>query len=305
MYRHRNTPHFETLEIRTALDASGVFGPHFEPSEFVKENPNGSLRFASLRVGEVTNFDDPFGPSIVLEDSDVVKVAERDVSMGQVKAYLHGFADSLGTDLIIETADLRFSSWGSGSGSTSQQFNHYMQTQLESFEICEGLEFSSAVRFDLPGEGGEFFTGGFLEIGEDGRGGLLRGGDIVEVVENYDISVDPVKTELTVNTMFGDEMAFTVNADKTLTDEFGRIWTATADYSILDPDAVDQVVGEEVGIEAGEGVVGDIDGNGVVEFADFLILSNNFGQETDQGDLNGDGTVDFADFLLLADNFGN
>lgn len=280
----------EILETRTALDASAVFGPQFEPSEFVKENPNGTLRFASLRVGETTDFNEPFGDPILLDDADIVEVREHELSMGRVKAYLHGFADSLGTDLIIETLDIRFSSWGNGSGSTSRQFEDYMESQIDTFKPCVGLQFSGAVRFDLPGEGGELFTGGFLEIGEDGRGGLLRGGDIVEVVEGYDISVDLTGSELTVDAMFG-EMVFAINPDKTLTDEFGRIWTPSEDYTVA-ADAVDEVLG-------------DIDGNGVVEFADFLILSSNFGKETDQGDLNSDGRVDFADFLLLADNFGN
>ena len=53
---------------------------------------------------------------------------------------------------------------------------------------------------------------------------------------------------------------------------------------------------------------GDIDGNGVVEFADFLVLSNNFGNEVDSheaGDLDCNGVVEFADFLALSANFGN
>ena len=53
--------------------------------------------------------------------------------------------------------------------------------------------------------------------------------------------------------------------------------------------------------------LGDLDGNGMVEFADFLTLSANFGQPaTDhtQGDIDCSGTVDFADFLTLSANFG-
>ena len=52
---------------------------------------------------------------------------------------------------------------------------------------------------------------------------------------------------------------------------------------------------------------GDLDGNGTVEFADFLILSGNFGQAVatcEEGDIDGNGTVDFADFLTLSGNFG-
>ena len=52
---------------------------------------------------------------------------------------------------------------------------------------------------------------------------------------------------------------------------------------------------------------GDLDGNGQVEFADFLVLAENFGSDTsDQtvGDIDCNGKVEFADFLILAENFG-
>jgi len=53
---------------------------------------------------------------------------------------------------------------------------------------------------------------------------------------------------------------------------------------------------------------GDVDGNDRVEFADFLVLANNFGQQVDRafadGDFDDNGFVEFADFLLLANNFG-
>ena len=52
---------------------------------------------------------------------------------------------------------------------------------------------------------------------------------------------------------------------------------------------------------------GDLDGNGTVEFADFLILSANFGNEVSghaEGDIDCNGAVEFADFLALSANFG-
>jgi len=54
--------------------------------------------------------------------------------------------------------------------------------------------------------------------------------------------------------------------------------------------------------------MGDLDGNGTVEFADFLALSTNFGSMVDsaaQGDIDCNGTVEFADFLALSANFGS
>ena len=53
---------------------------------------------------------------------------------------------------------------------------------------------------------------------------------------------------------------------------------------------------------------GDANLDGVVAFADFLILAENFGisQGADfrDGDFDEDGDVDFTDFLMLAENFG-
>lgn len=52
---------------------------------------------------------------------------------------------------------------------------------------------------------------------------------------------------------------------------------------------------------------GDINGDGVVTFDDFLILASNFGKTEGtaaQGDLNGDRHIAFDDFLILAANVG-
>lgn len=51
---------------------------------------------------------------------------------------------------------------------------------------------------------------------------------------------------------------------------------------------------------------GDADFDGEVQFADFLLLSRNFGEAGDwwQGDFDGSGDVQFEDFLILSQNFG-
>jgi len=52
---------------------------------------------------------------------------------------------------------------------------------------------------------------------------------------------------------------------------------------------------------------GDVDGNGVVEFADFLTLANTYGhivEPSTGADITGDGRVNFYDFLILSHNFG-
>jgi hypothetical protein len=55
------------------------------------------------------------------------------------------------------------------------------------------------------------------------------------------------------------------------------------------------------------GIQGDIDGDGMVGFPDFLILSANFGMSVEanmSGDIDGDAMVGFPDFLILSANFG-
>jgi hypothetical protein len=51
---------------------------------------------------------------------------------------------------------------------------------------------------------------------------------------------------------------------------------------------------------------GDADGNGTVEFPDFVILAATFGNpgQYTQGDFDKDGNVAFPDFVIQADNFG-
>ena len=70
--------------------------------------------------------------------------------------------------------------------------------------------------------------------------------------------------------------------------------------------AVDVVHGDELWAVPTT-LPGDVDKNGDVDFADFLILSSTFGDTVAPGtgaDIDGDGVVGFADFLLLSANFG-
>lgn len=123
-------------------------------------------------------------------------------------------------------------------------------------------------------------------------------------------------TEYTVNA--GDE-TFTVEIDQ---NGKGHEWIALGDILYTDGEIeVFQAAGEEsfvsmraAGIlfELQPEVVpcepngGDFDGNGQVEFADFLLLSSNFGGAGDatMGDADCNGQIEFADFLLLSSNFG-
>ncbi len=91
----------------------------------------------------------------------------------------------------------------------------------------------------------------------------------------------------------------------------------TVNFDFIDP--LDDVTGfglgflvhppetEDVGPICDPTTQGDLDGDGQVAFADFLVLSANFGTEVEgasQGDIDCSGDVAFADFLILSNNFG-
>jgi fibronectin-binding autotransporter adhesin len=60
-------------------------------------------------------------------------------------------------------------------------------------------------------------------------------------------------------------------------------------------------------IEVHRGFLGDADDNGVVNFADFVAMSNHYGianAHWTDGDFNADGVVNFADFVILSNQYG-
>lgn len=74
-----------------------------------------------------------------------------------------------------------------------------------------------------------------------------------------------------------------------------------------DLSCVDSIDARDAVLDALNTLPGDIDGNGDISFADFLILSANFrsdAQAYSDGNINVHGTIDFADFLILSNNFG-
>lgn len=73
-------------------------------------------------------------------------------------------------------------------------------------------------------------------------------------------------------------------------------------------DAVNQADVDFLLVEVFDTRRGDVDLDGKIGFADFLLLSANFGEQDagwQDGDVDGDGIVGFADFLLLSAVFGS
>ncbi len=72
---------------------------------------------------------------------------------------------------------------------------------------------------------------------------------------------------------------------------------------------------DDLGLFLGGGVIsdgnklnGDADFNGQVDFADFVVLSDHYGEagkKWSEGDFDASGSVQFPDFVILANNFGN
>ena len=91
-------------------------------------------------------------------------------------------------------------------------------------------------------------------------------------------------------------------------DSFDAVWASpeVVISSDFDGDGIDDML-LETGVDYSgiDSIFGDINDDGAVGFADFLILSNNY-LEVGEGlasDLDNDGIVGFSDFLLLASVF--
>lgn len=71
--------------------------------------------------------------------------------------------------------------------------------------------------------------------------------------------------------------------------------------------ADDGIYGRELWVVDASRIDADINGDRAVDFADFVIMAENFGQKNvglPQGDADGDEEVTFADFLILSSEFG-
>ena len=127
----------------------------------------------------------------------------------------------------------------------------------------------------------------FFTLGDNANGNELWVSDGTAEGTKLALDVRPGRnsshpTELTV---VGDKLYFAANDG-----QLGReLWS------------IDLLAAEQT-------LDGDTDGDGVVDFNDFLVVSANFNKSVTGGNSDGDfddnGVVDEADFLLLSENFG-
>ena len=83
---------------------------------------------------------------------------------------------------------------------------------------------------------------------------------------------------------------------------------ATGDITFdLNEDGLIDIADRDFFVNNFNTIVGDFDFNRNVSFADFLILSGNFGLAgtNSDGDADCNGTIGFADFLIMSSFFGN
>ena len=85
-------------------------------------------------------------------------------------------------------------------------------------------------------------------------------------------------------------------------------------HQVLTPSQIQVLAGQVGPSQVGPSQIdevfakGDTNLDGKVDFAEFLVLANNFGRSSrdfgsSDGDLDENGTVDFVDFLTLSQNF--
>ncbi|MCE2438398.1 MAG: PD40 domain-containing protein [Candidatus Latescibacteria bacterium] len=134
---------------------------------------------------------------------------------------------------------------------------------------------------------------------------------VVEVRDQYDSPLPDVPVTFTVTAgdgTFGDKLT----SERAMTDANGRAQVFLTLGPVFGPNNVSVSLSgrERVAFHA-EGVPDtDFDGNGTVDFSDFVQFAAVFGLgESDAGyearyDLDGDGAIGFGDFLIFANAFG-
>jgi len=153
------------------------------------------------------------------------------------------------------------------------------------------------------------FDSGMLTFAGNGSLGGLLGTGVV------DFTIDPAEAEIPTGAInMTATLTATADPEKILVSVSIPIFAPIDDF-VTDPIEIDVTLAgliEATGIKmitVMNMLPGDVDGDGDVDFQDFLALQIGFGTtsgaDKSDGDLDGDGDVDFQDFLVLQVNFGN
>jgi len=275
----------------------------------------GEATFADVSDG--SEFDSPaLGSSLALRfDGDAFY---DDDQFGSKGIYVNKEAYENNDDVVSGSGD---------TGNTAESFN--LITQGWVYPFSSGMESDQTVWQAGDEQGSVSITeDGFWEFRSLGSVGDLnpeipvdfdawthlgirRGGNGAEVYLNGelvagDINPDPANffnTFANVITLGGDREVDGLFFG--LVDDFKVM--GTADFTFDPAVDMDFFATDVVGCTPTNELLGDFDGVDGVSFADFLVLSGNFGNEVSsyaEGDVDCNGTVEFADFLALSANFG-
>ena len=217
-------------------------------------------------------------------------------SVSQVADINTGDKSSFPRDFIVVGDELFFKATSDGNGQEVHRFDGETVSLVDvypgpksadprGFTEFEGELYFSAVawgrrnvyRYDGSRARDVARGGGPLVVGDEIYAVRGRRENGVEVNDFLNLDGSLYRTALTSTGPFatlGDQLVFTCACDEP------EIYTVAA--------------------------AGDANSNGGVEYSDFLLLANNFGQEGDwpAGDFDHNGRVDIFDFLMQAENFG-
>jgi hypothetical protein len=140
--------------------------------------------------------------------------------------------------------------------------------------------------------------------------------DTTFVVKNqnegtYRLEETSLILELDTTLVIRDTLGYSVEGDTLRLIQEVPLGTYTALLSTLRiplPIAVVNMLRVEEDVSAG--LTGDFNGDGKVDFTDFVAFATNFGKGSEDAgfdpkyDLNGNGAVDFPDFVNFAQQFG-
>ena len=189
-----------------------------------------------------------------------------------------------------------------------------------------GIKNSLAIKFDIMDNEGEGMNSTGLFVKGDSPttataapeenvdltpSGVMLGtaGDTYHVHLTYDgTTLHQEVTDVTANKTFTHD--YKVDIPGVIGDTCGWVGFTGATGAVGNPgDHSEQDITKWTftGPNGAANIPGDFNGDGKVDFADLLILAQNYGKsgvQPNQGDANGDGKVDFSDLLILAQNYG-
>lgn len=151
-----------------------------------------------------------------------------------------------------------------------------------------------AIYYEVSSESGRIRTRSWTSLESQGVAGWKASPETANLL---------IESNLRESTLLlpGDQLLLGEIASKTRNDLAGTIAGTDGLLNVL------KIEFGPVGSSCNANTSGDFDGNGRVEFADFLTLSSNFGKDAPDhtsGDADCNGKVEFADFLILSSNFG-